>query len=93
MYEFEIEAPPADIESLQDLVASLSVKSGIKNSLEAKLDAVLAALDGGRVGSACNQLGAFIHEVNAQTGKAITSADAAALIAAATQIQAALGCY
>lgn len=78
--------------SLPALLASLHLKHGIENSLDAKLSAAMKALDAARVGTACNQLHAFINEINAQTGKAIAAADAAALIAAAGQIRAVLGC-
>jgi hypothetical protein len=37
-------------------------------------------------------LGAFIHEVNAQTGKKISAAQAASFISQAQDIEAALGC-
>lgn len=85
----------AQLGSLADLVASLNLRKGIENSLDAKLAAAMAALDAARagaIGTACNQLGAFVNEVNAQTGKAITSADAAALLELATRIRAVLGC-
>jgi hypothetical protein len=41
---------------------------------------------------ACGTLAAFINQVNAQTGKTITTAQAASFIAQATSVQAALGC-
>ena len=41
---------------------------------------------------ACATLDAFINEVNAQTGKKISTALAASLISQAHDIQAALGC-
>ena len=41
---------------------------------------------------ACGTLGAFINEVNAQTGKKITRVQAAQLIAQARNIEATLGC-
>ncbi len=46
----------------------------------------------GAVGTTCSQLGAFINEVNAQAGKSITAADAAALMTAVSRIRAVLGC-
>jgi hypothetical protein len=42
--------------------------------------------------TACGLLNAFITEVQAQSGKKITAAQASQLIAAATQIKAVLGC-
>lgn len=41
---------------------------------------------------ACNKLSAFINNVQAQSGKAITVDQANQLIAAANQIRASLGC-
>ncbi len=56
-------------------------KAGIENSLLAKLNAALAARMGGHCAEAANNYQAFINEVNAQTGKSITPAAAAILIA------------
>jgi beta propeller repeat protein len=85
----------AQLASLAGLINSLNLKRGIENSLDAKLNAALAALDAARAGAtgtACNVLGAFINEVNAQTGKAITAVDASLLLAVAQQIRSVLGC-
>ena len=41
---------------------------------------------------ACGTLNAYIHEVKAQTGKSITSAEAAKLIEEANSVEAAIGC-
>lgn len=95
IFAVTVRGASAQLGSLADLVASLNLKKGIENSLDAKLNAALAALDAARagaIGTACNQLGAFANEVNAQTGKAITSADAAALLGLAMRIRAVLGC-
>lgn len=85
----------AQLGALADLVAALNLRRGLENSLDAKLDAALAALDAARAGSidtACHQLGAFVNEVEAQTGKAITTEDAAALKEVVGRIRAVLGC-
>lgn len=84
----------AQLASLQTLVDALNLKRGIENSLDAKLHAAIAALARARGGSggACGPLGAFVNEVNAQAGKAIGAADAAALVAAAGRIRGVLGC-
>ena len=78
--------------SLSGLVSSLGLQAGITNSLLVKLAAALAAINTGNTATACSTLTAFINEVNAQSGKKITTAEAAQLIAAAIQIQAVLGC-
>jgi hypothetical protein len=54
---------------------------GIANSLLSKLDTVMARIADGKTGPAMNALRAFINEVQAQTGKAITPEAAAMLIA------------
>jgi beta propeller repeat protein len=94
---FQVMVRGADLQlgSLADLVMSLNLKQGIENSLDRKLAAALASLDAARVGAlgtACNQLGAFAAEVNAQTGKAITTSDAAVLLTMVARIRAVLGC-
>jgi len=76
-------------------VRSLSARQGIVNSLDAKLEAVRKALNAANAGNradACNKLGAFINEAQAQAGKAISSGAADRLIAAARQIKAVLDC-
>ena len=86
---------PSLIADLIALVKSFNLKQGIENSFDAKLQNVLAALDAaedGDTATACNKLDAFINEVQAQTGKAITAAQASQLIAATNQIKATLGC-
>lgn len=58
----------------------LITKNGICKSLLAKLDAASNARGRGQCDTGANIYGAFIDEVNAQTGKAIDPAAAAALI-------------
>ncbi|MGA2268316.1 MAG: hypothetical protein ABSH44_07590 [Bryobacteraceae bacterium] len=58
------------------------------NSLLAKLNNALAERKSGKCGPAGNVYAAFIHEVMAQTGKGITSAAAAILIADAQYLEA-----
>jgi CHASE3 domain sensor protein len=64
----------------------MKLPNGQTQSLNAKLQAALASINSGRNTPAKNQLNAFINEVNAQTGKKITSAQAAQLIVAANDI-------
>ncbi|MDH5265210.1 MAG: HYR domain-containing protein, partial [Betaproteobacteria bacterium] len=80
------------IADLIDLVYSFNLRRGIENSLDAKLRNLLSAAGAGNVTTACNLLGAFINEVQAQSGKAITTVQANQLISAANQARAALGC-
>jgi hypothetical protein len=76
---------------LADLLASVD-GVGPSMSLAAKVRNAQDALARGDTEAACNILGAFINEVEAQSGKSLTSATAAQLIADATQIRAVLGC-
>ncbi len=87
---------PIDLTNdLISLVQSLNLQQGISNSLDVKLANVenaLNAMHAGDVTTACNSLSAFISEVQAQSGAALTAAQANQLIAAANQIKVALGC-
>jgi len=77
--------------ALLAVVNGADINGGVKNSLSVKLNGVMASI--GRPGpAACNQLGAFIHELNAQAGKKVPEAMAAEWIAAAARIRAVLGC-
>jgi hypothetical protein len=75
--------------TLEDL---LSGTYGDQAALATKLESVLAALADGNVNAACGSLGAFENQINAKIGKTLTAAQAAALIAAGRQMQAAAGC-
>jgi hypothetical protein len=65
---------------------------GPGNSLAAKVNALLADLTNSDTAAACGDLRAAVNEVNAQTGKKITAAQAASFIAQAQKIEATLGC-
>jgi hypothetical protein len=87
--------PAAAIEQLAETVAAMNLQNGIENSLDAKLDAALGALDDLNANddvAACNTLEAFINDVEAQRGNKLTDAQADQLIAAAQAIQASLDC-
>jgi hypothetical protein len=81
--------------TLANLVQTMNLANGIANSLDVKLQNAIAALDdvgSGNPVSACNRLRAFTNEVNAQSGRALTQAQASQLITLADQIRAALSC-
>ncbi|MEP7226375.1 MAG: hypothetical protein ABI785_03360, partial [Gemmatimonadales bacterium] len=81
------------IRDLTDAVRRLNLTPlGIENSLTTKLQHVLIAFDAGSIVAGCGSLNAFIHEVQAQSGKAINAADADELLVSADQIRAVLGC-
>lgn len=88
-----VQTPAQAIGSLAALVASFNFQQGITNSLHAKVQNALDALNAANAGNrqdASNKLMAFINAVNAQRGKAITAAQADALVALAMRILAVL---
>jgi hypothetical protein len=85
-----VETPQQAVQSLVGTVDGLSLPHGITSSLEAKLSAAIQSLNGGNTNSAVNQLNAFTNEVNAQSGKQVSTSDAANLISDAQSIISAL---
>jgi sugar lactone lactonase YvrE len=88
-------SPEQLILNLTMTVASFNLVQGIANSLDAKLatvQATLAAARANSIGTACNQMGAFINAVQAQSGKVLTVVQANQLIATADQIKTVLSC-
>jgi hypothetical protein len=78
-------------EELTDLgVAVAGVGPG--RSLAAKVTAIEGYVAANDTADACATLGAFIHEVDAQAVKKISTAQAASFISQAQDIEAALGC-
>jgi len=73
-------------DSLCALARSYATKTGIGDSLCAKVDNAAAARDRGNVKAAQNILKAFANEVEAQRGKAIASENADTLIALAGSV-------
>jgi hypothetical protein len=83
------------ITTLGQFVQTLNLTAGISNRLDAKLQNVLQALDDASTGDsppACNRIVAFLNEVTAQAGKAISNSQAKQLRLAAEQIRGALQC-
>ena len=70
------------------------LKEGQKNSLQAKVDAAAASYQRGDIGAACNQLNAFINEVDAdQKAGRLTTAEAGNLTDLARLTQRSMGCF
>jgi hypothetical protein len=67
-------------DSLRALVAQLVDKPGVADALLAKLDAAQAAAAGGDENAEQGILEAFVNQVEAQAGKAMTEEEAALLI-------------
>jgi len=80
---------------IANLIASLGnlnlQQGGTASSLTSKLQHALGELGNGNPNS-CKLLNAFVNQVQALSGKQLTSAEAASLISSANQIRAAEGC-
>jgi hypothetical protein len=74
---FEFSSAPVEFSSLKTLVEMFSTDPSVTSDLNDKLDAAAAAKN---AKTRANILGAFINQVNAQTGKALTSGQADLLI-------------
>jgi uncharacterized delta-60 repeat protein len=80
-------------DQVQVLVDSGALNQGQGNSLTVKLANVLSSLSQGKTKTACNQLDAFINEVNAHVSSGVlTAAQGQALLNAAAAIKQMLGC-
>jgi hypothetical protein len=86
-----VRSPSQQTQDLKTLLSQMQLGNQY-NPLSKKLDNALASLNKGNSGAACNELGAFINHVQAQSGKQISAADAAVLVQKAQQIKANLGC-
>ncbi len=81
--------PRSIIQGIVNTVMELNINNGISNSLDAKLNSALSALDDLNENNdvaAINSLNAFINAVEAQRGKGLTVEDAENLIAQAQAI-------
>jgi beta-propeller repeat-containing protein len=91
----KISQPDELLNNLVSTVQSFNLQQGISNSLDVKLENAVDALNAmhaGDITTACNNISAFINDVQAQSGTALTTDQAAQLVALADQIKAALGC-
>jgi len=79
--------PAQAISDLINTVTALGFQQAI-NLLENALN----QLNAGHITATCGDLGAFIHQVQAQSGKQLTPDQASSLIASANDIRASLGC-
>jgi hypothetical protein len=81
------------IQKLINTIDSFHLPKGVTTSLEAPLNAALAQLNRNNPTPACNQLNAFLNQVNAkQTSGQLTPQQGTDLIQQAVSIQHALGC-
>jgi len=84
--------PKVLIANLETTITGLGLDGGTMTSLNSKLGAALSALQRGDSNAACGQLGAAVNFVNAQTGKKISSDQAATILDSLTKIRAKVGC-
>jgi N-acetylneuraminic acid mutarotase len=88
-----VEGAAEQTSDLTSQVNSFNLSSqGTQTSFDGQLQSVQADLAANNTAQACNDLTSFINHVNAQSGKKLTVAQANQLLAAATRIQAVLGC-
>jgi hypothetical protein len=80
------------VSNLQGIVTGSGLPAGLTAALNSTLDAALVDVSADQTAAACGSLGAFENEVEAQTGKKLSGAQAAALIEQAQNIQSTLGC-
>jgi hypothetical protein len=78
-------------EQLEDLIARVA-GLGPGTSMADKLALAMSALAAGNQSTACEKLGGFANEAQAQSGKKLTAAQAAELVASANRIRAVLAC-
>jgi zinc metalloprotease ZmpB len=84
--------PCQQMGQLADYIATLNLKHGLEQSLTAKLRNAKRDCERGHTTPACNKLGAFDNEVDAQTDKGITAAQALVLRGHSDAIKTVLGC-
>ncbi|OGS49951.1 MAG: hypothetical protein A3K65_04495 [Euryarchaeota archaeon RBG_16_68_12] len=88
--------PAAAVHSLQDLIESMGLPTGVESSLEAPLKEAVHILNDDNPSNdvaVCGKLGAFLHQVDAKekSGK-LGASEAEELRLVATRIQVKLGC-
>lgn len=82
----------SDLEPLVTSIEGFNLPRGLANSLMAKVRAMRNAAQRGDVAAACGTMGAFLSEVQAQTGKGLTVGQALQLTNSANEIRRLLGC-
>jgi hypothetical protein len=87
-----VTTPVQKIDALRTLIGGLSLSSGIKLSLDAKLRDALTALGASNTALACSDLQDVIGQAIALSGKKLTPSDAAAIVTQAGAIRTQLGC-
>ncbi|HEV2217375.1 MAG TPA: hypothetical protein VGV88_07355 [Candidatus Dormibacteraeota bacterium] len=89
---FNVVSPAQFAQSVIDAIFGMGLPSGISESLNGKLGAYIDSTSRGDQTSACGQLGAFVNNVNAQSGKQIPAADAQLLLIDGARLTTASAC-
>lgn len=82
----------AELTSQEALANLIAVVSGRFDAATHLLANSLRSLNAGNTGAACKMLGAFVNQVNAQSGKALDVGEAARFVVSAMHILAGIGC-
>lgn len=92
-FSWTVLTPTQGIQQLIHVIQTMGLSQGTQASLIAHLNAALAALASNNNPTACNVLGAFTNEVNAQIQSGhLTASQGSQLIQSAQAIEKALGC-
>ena len=87
-FSWTVLTPTQGIQQLINTIDSFNLPKGVTTSLEAPLNAALAQLNSNNDTPACNQLNAFLNQVNAkQNNGQLTQQQAAELTQQAKAIQ------
>lgn len=87
-----VESPVEAATNLLTTIGGFSLPDGTFTSLQAKLNAGLAALAAGNKSAACTAFQDLINATSAQSGKKLTEAQATIIIDEATRVRAIIGC-
>lgn len=82
----------AQVTNLESIVQGLGLPADFANSLLSKLQSIQQDLSSGATTDACNQLQAFSNQVQAQSGKQLTTGQASQLVRDANGIRSTIGC-
>jgi hypothetical protein len=85
-------SPLTAAENIQGTLVSFGLEDGMFTSLNAKPHVVVSSIAAEDIASACKALNDFANQVNAQTGKKLTIAQAAQLLDMANALRRQIGC-
>jgi hypothetical protein len=91
-FKIIVKGVAAQLTDLTALVKDFKLLNGIESSLVIKLQSALTEAKEGHACAASNKLKAFMNEVQAQSGKKISTAQANQMLAAAARIRTVMGC-